>query len=182
MDTQFSAKIPANFNDEAMLETLNAYMVSYEAGLIEDYFINLAEDFANDAVAQGFDAAAKKYGVESTEIGPFPINYGNSPMFSYLPTEAALASASTSDSFFETAFGLSQNEISRPVVLGSNIVVLKYLGEENGEPVDDFTYMYYSSLMNNYEVQHATVYSDKVENNVLEAYFNQLVSNMSTDE
>ena len=176
------ANIPANFNDEAMLETLNAYMVSYEAGLIEDYYINLAEDFANDAVALGFDAAARKYGVESTEIGPFPINYGDSPMFSYLPTDAALSSASTSDAFFETAFGLSKNEISSPIVLGSNIVVLKYLDEVSGEPVDEFTYMYYSTMMDNYEVQNATVYSDKVENNVLEVYFDQLLSNMSTDE
>ena len=89
---------------------------------------------------------------------------------------------SFSDAFFETAFGLSKNEISSPIVLGSNIVVLKYLDEVSGEPVDEFTYMYYSTMMDNYEVQNATVYSDKVENNVLEVYFDQLLSNMSTDE
>ena len=80
------------------------------------------------------------------------------------------------------AYTITENEISSPIVLGSNIVVLKYLDEVSGEPVDEFTYMYYSTMMDNYEVQNATVYSDKVENNVLEVYFDQLLSNMSTDE
>jgi 4-alpha-glucanotransferase len=37
-------------------------------GLVEDYFINLAQDFAADAITLGFDAAATKYDVESRGI------------------------------------------------------------------------------------------------------------------
>ena len=172
----------ADFTDEGMLDTVNTYMSTYEAGLVEDYFINLAQDFAADAITLGFDAAATKYDVESTKIGPFPINFGDSAMFSYLPTEAALASAKSSIEFFETAFGLEQNEISSPMVFGNYVVVLKYLGEENGEPVDDFTYMYYTSMIDQYEIQNSVLNSDKVENNVLDVYFKQLLANMPTNE
>ena len=34
------ANVPADFADETMLDTVNTYMITYEAGLIEDYFIN----------------------------------------------------------------------------------------------------------------------------------------------
>ena len=173
---------PADFTDETMLDTVNTYMITYESGIIEDYFINLAQDFTTDAVALGFDAAAAKYDVTSTKIGPFPINYGNSAMFSYLPTEAALQSATSSDEFFETAFGLGENEISSPMVFGDYIVVLKHLAEEEGSPVDDFTYMYYTAMIDQYEIQNAVLYSDKVENNVLDIYFKQLFANMPTNE
>ena len=165
-----------------MLDTVNTYMITYEAGLIEDYFINLAQDFATDAVALGFDAAAEKYAVTPVKVGPFPINYGNSAMFSYLPTEAALSSATSSDEFFNTAFGLGENEISSPMVFGDYIVVLKLLAEEQGEPVDDFTYMYYTAMIDQYEIQNSVLNSDKVENKVLDVYFKQLFANMPTNE
>ena len=176
------ANVPADFADETMLDTVNTYMITYEAGLIEDYFINLAQDFATDAVALGFDAAAEKYAVTPVKVGPFPINYGNSAMFSYLPTEAALSSATSSDEFFNTAFGLGENEISSPMVFGDYIVVLKLLAEEQGEPVDDFTYMYYTAMIDQYEIQNSVLNSDKVENKVLDVYFKQLFANMPTNE
>lgn len=173
---------PADFTDEAMLKTVDTYMNTYETGLIEDYYINLAQDFAADAVTLGFDAATKKYGVTSTEIGPFPINYGDSAILSYLPSDAALTYAKQSDEFFSTAFGLKENEISSPLVLGDYIVVLKYLSETEGSPVDDFTFMYCNSYFDQYSIQNAILDSDKVENNVLDVYFKQLFANMPTNE
>ena len=166
-----SASLPADFTNEEVLDTVSIYMTYYESGLIEDYFLTLAEDFTTDALSLGFEAAAEKYGVTSVPLTSFPINYGGSAILTDLPYELSAAGAQYDENFFDVAFGLTENEISSPMVVGNNIVVLKLREEVEGSPVDAFSYMYYTSQFDQSSLVNGILLDEKVENRVSDAYF-----------
>jgi hypothetical protein len=166
-----SASLPADFTNEEVLDTVSIYMTYYESGLIEDYFLTLAEDFTTDALSLGFEAAAEKYGVTSVALSSFPINYGGSAILTDLPYELSAAGAQYDENFFDVAFGLTENEISSPMVVGNDVVVLKLKEEVEGSPVDSFSYMYYTSQFDQASLVNGILLDEKVENRVSDAYF-----------
>ena len=172
-----SAPVAPDFTNESVLDAVSLYMSAYESGLIEDYFLTLAEDFASDAVSVGFNEAAASYGITPVTTSSFPINYGESAILGYIPSE--FAGVQNNESFFKTAFTLTEGQISAPIVVGNNIVVIKLNEEVTANPVDDFSYMYYSSAFDQASLYYSTVNSDKVENRVTDAYFEQLSANAS---
>ncbi len=165
-----SAKVAADLSDENTLQTVRTYMVTYEAGIIEDYFVAVAKDFAAAAVTEGF-ASAERFGGTTFELPAFPVNYAENPLLSSASTET-LSTANTNVNFLTTAFALSENEISAPVVMGSNIVVLRMLEETENETTSiSFLYPYYASQYDAMSMQNAILSSDKVNNDVLSVWF-----------
>ncbi len=166
---------PISFSNTAILDetisTVYNYVTIYEAGLIEDYFINRAKDFSTSAVINGYNEAVEAFGLTNVAVDSFPVNYDNVPMLTTIPTSSApeLAQAQSNEQFFEVAFSLSEGELSDPIVLGSNVLVLSLVEEVTIEDVAsqafNSTYSFYAQQFDTSDITSFFVGSDKVENN-----------------
>ncbi|MBO7174307.1 MAG: peptidylprolyl isomerase [Spirochaetaceae bacterium] len=167
------ASIPANFEDETLVDAVVSYMRSYESGLIETYYLDLAQDFWNVASVSGMAEACRQFEVQPTEVGPFPLNYGSSPLFpSMSSTDVALNGAASNENFMKTAFSMQMDEISSPIVL-NNYVVMLMLTEEATTPVENDAAMFDSYVVqfDQVGVQNAIMTSDKLQNDFLTVFF-----------
>ena len=158
-----------------------SYMKIYEAGLIEDYYVNIAKDFAADAAKNGFAKAASKVSAESKEIKAFPVNFSNNELLALVPSSsfAELTNAQTNENFLKAAFSLKENEISEPIVLGTNVIVLKFTEEVPADTTAEtynFSYPYYGEQFDEKSWQKAVFNSDKVENNVMSVFFSNFLN------
>ena len=166
--------LAADMSDSAMLETVKSYVKANESGLIEDYYLGIAKNFAATAVTDSFESACSQFGTELVSVPAFALNYGNASVYGSLPSDiSALAGAASNENFLKTAFSLKNGEVSEPLVLGSNVIVLKMTGEQT----DSITKENKDALKSDLEsydqsaAQTAVLTSDKVENNVSEAFF-----------
>jgi hypothetical protein len=160
-----------------MIADVKTYMAVYEAGRIEDYYINIANDFITAAARDGFDTACTAFGTEKIDIPAFPINYGNNSLMTTLPVDTVkqLSGAQTNEDFLVKAFALKDGELSEPLVLGKNIVVLKMKEETKLEDSVleslEFMYPYYTTNFDQTAVSTYFMSSSKLENNLLDVYF-----------
>ena len=67
----------ADFEDSAVQDAVLGYINSNEKSYIENYFLEIAENFVSEAAISSFDSACKKFNVEKLEVQPFPVNYGS---------------------------------------------------------------------------------------------------------
>ena len=159
-----------DFDKEEIQRVVSTYITAYEMTLVEDYFTAKANDFIKEAKASDFDAAAEKLGVRTSEIAPFPLNYGNVNILNTLSTsEDGMNNAEHNENFLKAAFALKLNDLSEPMVLNNNIVVLQYTTESSA--ADDDVNV---NLLVTYDQTSATdsiMKSDKLENNFLSVYF-----------
>lgn len=138
-----------DFTTEAMIADVKYYLNYNEQGIIDDYFNALAGDFATSAASIGFADAAEAAGLEKKEIPSFVINYGGNSFLGTLPFSniTELSGAENNELFFRTAFSLKQNEISSPITIGNNVIILKLLEEtvleDEEESESDFQYYEY---------------------------------------
>ncbi len=72
----------ADFEDSAVQDAVLGYINSNEKSYIENYFLEIAENFVSEAAISSFDSACKKFNVEKLEVQPFPVNYGSSSIYS----------------------------------------------------------------------------------------------------
>jgi len=128
-----SEAVDADFASQPVLDDVRKYITTYEKGKIEDYFNERAAQFSRRAAEVGLDAAAQemKLGVASTE--PFPVNLSNvftfAPMKA-IPDTATPTNAQYSEDFFFRAFSLGKDQVSAPVVLDDQVLVLKLKSEQ----------------------------------------------------
>lgn len=124
--------VDADFSDAAVLDTVKAYLGTYEKGKIEDYFVAKADALSRRAGEVGLAAAAKEAGTALTATDFFPINLQNVFSFSPLkaiPDAATPANAVYSEDFFFRAFSLAKEKATAAVVLDDQVVVLSLLAE-----------------------------------------------------
>lgn len=160
-----------NFDDDELLEIVLKYMATYETGIIESYFIDVARDFANKAAQTNFSDASMEYNLTLDKINPSPLNYGDNPLLQAMSTtNASLANAAKNENFLKTAFSLQNDEISNPIVLGNNVIVMKLTGEELVQG-NDTMFLYYTTSFDRVSVNTAIMTSDKLENNLMEVFF-----------
>jgi peptidyl-prolyl cis-trans isomerase D len=118
--------------DSAVVDQVKGYVLRYERGKVEDYFMAAAGKLSRRAAEAGMSAAAREAGVQTAQTTWFPINLQNlfilSPVKA-VPESATPSSAVYSEEFFTRAFSLAKDQVSAPVVLDDRIVVLKLLGE-----------------------------------------------------
>lgn len=126
-----------DFTNTETIGTVGSYLSVYENTIIEDYFTNKAKDFTAAALNSDFASACTQFNIEKTEIAPFPLNYGSANIAHSVDTSIkGLANADTNENFLKTAFSLKQNEISSPIVLNNNVIILQFTVEET-DPDDD---------------------------------------------
>jgi len=166
----------ADFTNPSDISAVSAYMTINERGKIEDYFMAKAKEFSAAARTNGFDAACAALGLEKKTTTAFGINYGNVNILSPLPVEsnAELASAVKSETFFKTAFSLAPDAVSDPILLGNNVVVLKVAEEkaadtQMNEMLPVF-YNYYSGNWSQGTFTGAVLKNKLLEDNFMETY------------
>ncbi|MDR3283917.1 MAG: peptidylprolyl isomerase [Treponema sp.] len=177
------------------------YMNLNERGRIEDYYINTARDFSVAAARDGFDAACEAFGISKVDVEAFPLNYGNNGLLDMTPSSSVpeLSGAETNENFLKTAFSIGQNEISTPMVLGSNVVVIRLKEEintqaasetaENAENSNDVTIdngdgglstfslsQYYITQFDQQSAQNAIMQDKRLKNNFSSVFFKYYLS------
>ncbi|MBR7064982.1 MAG: hypothetical protein IKI31_07550, partial [Treponema sp.] len=172
-------KIMPDFNDTSLIGDVYNYLTSYEFGHIEDYYTNRANDFIATANASTFASACSSLNVEHQRLDAFPLNYGSAPIASSLDTSAkGLSGADINEHFLKTAFSLSENELSSPIVNGKSLLVLQYLYEQDAsdsETSDSSNLSQEISSFDSYSVSQKIKSSPKLENNVLNVFLNHLL-------
>lgn len=128
--------LPPDFSSETLLDSIRTYINKNEKGLIEDYLIESAKKFAETATTQPFDKAVENFtdfhlNLETTNS--FSINYGNASILQPLPSNMFINSVKENEVFFKKAFSLKADEISEPILAGSNVVVLKLNEEKDAD-------------------------------------------------
>jgi hypothetical protein len=122
---------PANFDDEAVMERVRAYMRNFQRGRMEDWAIAQADEFINDALNSSFENAVGWSGRERRSFGPLPLNFGNVDFFTTLEsfsipglTSQEISDLSRNENFWKIAFSTPLNTPSQPFVQGSKVLVL----------------------------------------------------------
>ncbi len=123
------------------LKTVRDYLVANQKGIIEDYLQATAKDFSVVARKDGLEKASKVANKKVELTNSFPINYGGilfPTMYGNYPIMAspgsadnkALSNASDKEDFFTKAFSLKKDEISAPILLSDEILILKLKEEK----------------------------------------------------
>jgi parvulin-like peptidyl-prolyl isomerase len=122
---------PADTTDVETLRKIRSYIMDFERGRVEDYFIKEAESFVALSNTNGFDAALDEKSLERKSFGPIPLNFGGEQLLPPLDSSAAieLSDAASNENFWRTAFSTPLNTASNPFVIGSNVLVLYPLEE-----------------------------------------------------
>lgn len=174
--------VQPDFTSAEMLNVVQHYMSIYEAGIIEDYYINIAKDFSAKAAVEGFFSAASQFNAQTSDIPLFPINYGNVPLLSPLPVQEVpqLSQETSNESFLQTAFSLTEGELSSPLVTGKNITVLRLKKIENDDAAAagtmNFMYPYYVSQSDSAAVQSYFMRSPHLKNNLFNVFFKYFIN------
>jgi peptidyl-prolyl cis-trans isomerase D len=175
---------PADLSQGVVLAAVRSYLTSDERGVIEDWAIAQAK--ALSASGTGFEASAKKAGIEVKSTGPFPLNYGDitlsiygqkAPLFKSVASadDPVLSGASTNQKFLAAAFSLAPGALSEPFVLGDNVIVLKV--KDSGVAKDDeisaidFYYPYLFQSGASGEVRDLFIKSPSLKDNFNTVFF-----------
>jgi len=168
----------ADASDPAVMEKVRSYVRNYERGRMEDWAIAQADDFIELANELGFEEALAEQGLEKRSFGPVPLNYGNVDLFTTLASQSVmeLASAANDENFWRVAFSTPVQSPSRPVVQGSNVLVLFPSEEtEAEESAVESIISVYSSYWLNYmslsALQQHFLNSPKMEDKFFAIYF-----------
>ncbi len=145
---------PIDLDNEDAIADVRSYLSTFERGRIEDYMAEQATTFREAASGSSFADAAAAQGLSVNQTGYFPINYGNLPIFGRVNSQDSdvLSRAAFRESFFVTAFGLDQEEVSEPVTLRNALVVLQ-LDDEREASEDSVAFLdtYYPFLVQQYQ-------------------------------
>jgi len=127
----------ADTSDPTLLDRIRTYMLRFDRGQIENFFIIQAEEFIRLAKEMGFDEAIEEKEMVRQSFGPIPINYGNSeiftPLYSFSVNE--ISNAEYIESFWQSAFSTPLLSPSNPLVIGDYVIVL-YPKEESTDEED----------------------------------------------
>ena len=125
---------PADFTLAETQDRVLSYMKSNERGIIEDYLEQKAKTFIEAAKIGGFSQEASVNDLVVQTSNPITLNYGNAamlPQISY-QSDTFFSAGIRNETFFKKAFALKQGEISEPVLLDSNVLVLQLEEEKAG--------------------------------------------------
>jgi hypothetical protein len=125
--------VSADFTSASILEDVKSYLTKYEKGKIEDYYSGRAGQLTRRSTEIGFDAAVREAGLKAIPTEFFPVNLGS--VFSFAPVQAkpdtaTPSSAVYSEDFFFRGFSLGKDQVSPPIVLDDQLLVLKLIGEQ----------------------------------------------------
>jgi hypothetical protein len=168
---------PVNTADPGTLEKIRSYLWNFERNRMEDWAIAKAEEFISRVKARGFDGAIIEQSLEKRSFGPLPLNYGGLDLFASPASfsVAELSDAAWTEDFWKTAFFTPLNTPSKPLVQGTNVLVLFPLEESEA---DESTRGAIESTLSSYwidshaeqELESFFLLSGKLENRFDETY------------
>ena len=128
---------PVTAADFTLTETQDrvfSYMKSNERGIIEDYLEQKAKTFAEAARIGGFAHEASVNDLVVQTSNPITLNYGNAAILPQISaqSDSFFAAGIRNENFYKKAFALKTAEISEPILLGSNVLVLQLEEEKTG--------------------------------------------------
>jgi hypothetical protein len=166
----------ADSSDAAVMEKVRSYVRNYRRGRMEDWAIAQADNFIALVHEVGFEDALSQQQLEKRSFGPVPLNYAGLELFTTLNSQSVpeLLGADSNENFWKTAFSTPVDSPSRPVVQGSNVLVLFTKEETTAEEsaIENIV-SYYSSwlmYMPNWIIQQYFMNSPKMENNFDDVY------------
>jgi hypothetical protein len=169
----------ADASDPAVMDKVRSYVRNYERGRMEDWATAQAESFIALANEIGFEEALAEQRMEKRSFGPIPLNYGSVELFTDITSQSVteLASAANNENFWKVAFHTPVKSPSRPLVQGSNVLVL-WVTEETeieAEAVESIVSAYNSGdwldYMSGTALQQYFMNSPKLEDKFLDIYF-----------
>lgn len=172
-----------DFTDPKTVTTVRTYMEQYERGTIQDYLSSLANSFRDVAARSGFDAAAVGHKLAVHQTNYFPINFGGAsflPQMKALDNNGALANGAYDQSFFHDLFSLKVDELSKPILLDTNVVVVEPLDQRKApDSVTSAIESYYPYIMQQYlqnDLANQIIQSPKFVNDFQQVFFKQVYS------
>jgi len=128
-----SEAVDADFTSASVQDEVRKYITTYEKGKIEDFYSERAGQLTRRAAEAGLDTAAREMQLTVAATQPFPVNLSN--VFSFAPMRAVPDSATPtnaqySEDFFFRAFSLGKDQVSAPIVLDDQVLVLKLKSEQ----------------------------------------------------
>jgi hypothetical protein len=168
---------PADTSDASVLQKMRAYLMDFERGRVEDYFIKEADSLIAAAAANGFDAAVAEKGLETRHFGPLPINYGSNQLLPSLDTSLAeLSGAASNENFWRVAFSTPLNTASQSFVVGDKVLVLfpieqKAADETNAGYIETAYSSYWLSYMMEQTVHSYFLNDGKLKDDFMNMFF-----------
>lgn len=144
-----------DMNDNEITKRVRDYMLNYERGTIEDYFMDKVNNIDGNLLGLG---------VEIKETGLFSINYGGDSLINTsinrVNSDSIFTRAVSNENFFEKLFKLEENAISEAIVLGDTISVFQLIDEVNEtNETNEYTKYIVNSRLADYK---SRVYEDLV--------------------
>jgi len=168
----------ADASDAAVLEKVRSYVRNFERGRMEDWAIAQADSFITLVNEIGFEDAVAQQRNERRSFGPVPLNYGNIDLFTTLASQSVpeLSASASDENFWKVAFSTPVKTPSRPVVQGSNVLVLfpkeeTAADESTIEGITSTFNSYWLSYVSEQAMQQHFMNSPKMEDKFLDIYF-----------
>ncbi|MFN2312719.1 MAG: peptidylprolyl isomerase [Spirochaetia bacterium] len=170
-----------NFDDPATIQVVRDYMETFARGQIEDYAYDRAQSFAETAQEQGFSAAAEQNSISVGRTEFFPLNHGDVPLFETprAAEGADLDDAVNREGFFRTAFSITADETSSPLVLENKVIVLSLDDERTVSSATlDTIENFWGNYLQNFQqqdLQRTLMNPDYLEDNFNEVFVNRIL-------
>jgi hypothetical protein len=187
----------ADPSDPAIMQKVRSYVRNSERGRMENWAIAQAEEFITLVNKIGFEAALSpvvlthedgyeetlfKDKIERRSFGPIPLNYGNVDLFTTLESQSVveLSRADSNENFWKAAFSTPVQSPSRPLVQGSNVLVLFPNAETSAEEsaiegIINVYNSYWLTYASEHGLQQHFLKSPKTEDNFNEIYIRYFV-------
>ena len=175
--------VQPDFDVEETRQVVRDYLMRYEKGIVEDHTLSVAEGFRDRVDDVGFLGATleEDYTIGMTDY--FPINYQSyyflAPVRS-LTDQINLSSAAYSEEFFIRAFSLAPGDVSSPVLLDDQVVVLRLddvraMPERDRDMVDAY-YSNYAPSFLDLDLRNALLDPRFVEDNFDTVFLREFTS------
>ncbi|MDR0568973.1 MAG: SurA N-terminal domain-containing protein [Spirochaetaceae bacterium] len=114
----------ADIGDPSILGKIRDYIMTFERGEVENYYIQKAESLTAEVQDSDLAEFLEAREMKKQSFGPIPLNYGNTPLFNTLSAQGIASDAAYNQNFWQTAFAIPARTFSKPLVVGDTVVVL----------------------------------------------------------
>jgi len=174
--------IKADFNDDAVMNTVRSYVRNWARARMENWAEAQANNFIAEVKESGFDNAVRWQNKEKFSLGPLFINYGNIDLFAAnesfsIPglSGQELSDLSRNEKFWKSAFFTDIQTPSKPVIQGNKVFVFFPTEQIKAEEdkIKEIEYKYTSEWVDNITDQSLIPYflnSKKMVDHFQETY------------
>lgn len=171
--------------DSISMDTAKRYMLTYESGTVEDYFMQKASTIKADTFTR--DAFAEDFSIYKTSS--FPINFAETSLFSRLFKSISFDDTSVpqqlkmlnyNEDFLINAFSLKEKGITSPIVLSNSIIICSLVEKTENNSFQETLDSYYPYILQQVNDQSLASYildSDKLIDNFDSVFEKEFRSN-----